>query len=122
MHSMKRAMRWCVLAGAVAIFVPTSTRAEDYFATRSVRGVVLDDGGEPIRGAIVKLEDLRTLQIRSFITHKDGVYRFHGLSTEKDYQLTAEWKGRSSDKKTLTRFNSKAEAVIDLKLKRSSGE
>src|ERR1700686_3673111 len=85
--------------------------------TRSVTGVVTDAGGAPVAGANVQLKDSKTLQIRSYITHDDGAYHFAGLSTNVDYELKAEHEGRSSGTKTLSNFDSKKTAVVDLKLK-----
>jgi hypothetical protein len=85
-----------------------------YVEYRGVRGVVKFRDGEPVRGAVVQLKNTRTLQIRSFITKKDGLYHFDGLSTEVDYELRAQYHGRFSGSKTLSQFNSKREATVDL--------
>ena len=85
--------------------------------TRSVTGSVTDAGGAPVSGANVQLKDLKTLQIRSYVTHEDGAYHFAGLSTNVDYELKAEHDGHSSGTKTLSNFDSKKTAVIALKLK-----
>ena len=84
--------------------------------TRSVEGVVTDPGGKPVAGAVVHLKNTKTLQIRSFISKDDGTYSFHGLSTNVDYELKAEYKDASSDVKTLSVFDSRTKAVINLKL------
>src|SRR3982751_2560795 len=85
--------------------------------TRAVSGVVSDSGSAPAPGATVQLKDLKTLQIRSYVTHNDGGYHFAGLSTNVDYELKADKDGRSSGTKTLSSFDSKKSAVVDLKLK-----
>lgn len=85
--------------------------------TRAVTGSVTDSGGAPVSGANVQLKDLKTLQIRSYVTHEDGAYHFAGLSTNVDYELKAEHDGHSSGTKTLSNFDSKKTAVIALKLK-----
>ncbi len=83
---------------------------------RSVEGVVDDAEGRPVQGAVVHLENTKTLQIRSFITKEDGSYVFHGLSTNVDYRLKAERQSSASDVKTLSVFDSRSKAVINLKL------
>ncbi len=85
--------------------------------TRSVEGKVYDSAGKIVVGAVVQIKDLKSLQIRSFITQSDGEYRFLGLSTESDYELTASSAGVSSKVKNLTVFNSHKKAVVDLKLR-----
>ena len=86
--------------------------------TRSVKGIVTDAGDAPVSGAVVQLENMKTQQIRSYITKEDGSYSFFELNTDTDYRLRAELKsaGTSSGTKTLSSFDSKKESVINLKL------
>lgn len=86
---------------------------------RSVRGVVTDAAGKPVAKAVVQLKNTRSLQIRSFITEANGEYHFAGLSTNVDYELKAVEEGHASSSKTLSVFNSKKAATINLKLKRN---
>jgi hypothetical protein len=84
--------------------------------TRSVQGVVLDTAENVVQGAIVQLKDTKTLQVRSFITQDKGEYHFSGLSTNIDYELKAEHNGASSATKTLSVFDSRKLANMNLKL------
>ena len=83
---------------------------------RSVQGVVVDQKDSPVEGAVVKLKNTKSLQVRSFITQSDGTYYFHGLSTNIDYELKADRGGASSEAKTLSVFDSRKKAIINLKL------
>jgi len=85
--------------------------------TRSVQGVVTSPAGKPAAGAIVQLKNTKTLQIRSFLSKDDGTYYFHGLSPDVDYELTARSADAASSEKTLSSFDSRKEAVINLELK-----
>jgi hypothetical protein len=87
-------------------------------ATRSVSGVVTDGSENIVEGAVVQLKDTKSLQVRSFITLKDGGYRFHGLSRDVDYELEAKHQGASSGTRTLSSFDNRQQAVINLKLKK----
>ena len=87
-------------------------------STRTLQGLVTDKDGNPASGAVVQLKDLRTLQIRSFITKDDGAYFFSGLKVDDDYQVKADWKGLSSDSKRLSVFDSRKTATINLKLEK----
>jgi len=89
---------------------------DDESKSRSLSGVVNDEQGGPAPDAVVQLKDTKSLQVRSFITKEDGGYYFHGLSTDVDYQVKADRRGSSSDVKTLSVFNSRRSAVINLKL------
>ena len=84
--------------------------------TRAAGGVVRNEADEPVDGAVVQLKDTKTLRIRSYITKADGQYRFYGLSPNVDYELRADFKETSSDTKTLSLFDTRKQAVINLKL------
>ena len=85
--------------------------------TRSLQGVVTSSDGKPVEAAVVQLKDTKTLQIRSFYTQADGSYHFAGLSTNVDYEVKAQHNGVESPTKTLSVFDSKKNAIINLKLK-----
>jgi Carboxypeptidase regulatory-like domain len=84
--------------------------------TRSVSGEVTGPDDTPVNGAVVQLKNTKTLQIRSFITQDNGNYRFNGLNTDIDYELRAEFNGMSSSTKTLSSFDDRKAATINLKL------
>jgi hypothetical protein len=86
--------------------------------TRSVQGAVTNPDDSLAVGAVVQLENTKTLQVRSFITKEDGIFHFYELSSDVDYKLKAEDKksGASSDTKTLSSFDSRKQAIINLKM------
>jgi hypothetical protein len=84
--------------------------------TRTVEGTVTNAAKQPVAKAVVQLENTKTLQIRSFITQEDGSYHFAGLGTDVEYKLKADHEGATTSWKTLSVFNSKKTAVINLKL------
>lgn len=106
-----------LLAGALAGTATAQSKREDT-NTRTVNGVVTDTSDAPVTGAVVQLKDTKTLQVRSFITQEGGAYHFAGLSTNVDYELKAEHQGASSSTKTLSVFDSRRQAIINLKLDR----
>lgn len=119
---MRKSCALWVLLGLLLGLTPASAQKkkerDEEAALRSVEGVVTDEADHLVEGAVVQLKNTKTLQIRSYITRSDGAYAFHGLSTNVDYQLRAEHQGRSSDVKTLSVFDSRRKAVINLKLKK----
>lgn len=118
---MKRRIRLALMAVVFASLATTVTFAADKKSaqdstTRSVQGTVSDSGDALVNGAVVQLKDTKTLQIRSYITKDDGTYHFHGLNANVDYELKADYQGASSPTKALSSFDSRKEAVINLKL------
>src|SRR5271169_3590055 len=102
-----------LLAGATAAFAAPK-KGEDQ-NVRTVQGTVFDANDAAVNGAVVQLKNTKTLQIRSFITKENGAYYFHGLSPDVDYELKADNQGVSSPTKTLSSFDSRKEAVLNLK-------
>lgn len=88
----------------------------DDTGTRSVQGTVADSSGKPASGAVVQLKDTKSLQIRSYRTEADGSYHFAGLNPNVEYELEARLGDAKSGKKSLSIFNTKKVATIDLKL------
>lgn len=85
--------------------------------TRGVSGVVIDAKDTPVAKAVVQLRDTKTRQIRSFISTDDGAYRFFGLNPNIDYELSASKDGvGKSETRMLSSFDSRKNAVINLKL------
>lgn len=87
-------------------------------AKRSVEGVVSDADEKPVEGAIVQLKNLKTLQVRSFVTKGDGRYHFHGLSMNQDFEIKGEFGGAASRTRTLSVFDQRKKAIMDLKLEK----
>jgi hypothetical protein len=116
------AMRKVVCAAVCALLLSASMagadKKKDDANVRTVQGSVTDAEGEAVNGAVVQLKNTKTLQIRSFITKDNGAYYFHGLGTDVDYELHAEYQGASSGAKTLSTFDSRKVAVMNLKLKK----
>jgi len=111
-----------MVIGLAALFLLTSVtfaqkKRNENANTRSVQGIVMDASSNPVNQAVVQLKDTKTLQIRSFITHADGAYHFAGLGTNTEYELRAEKGLSSSSSRTLSVYDSRKTAVIDLKLK-----
>jgi len=108
------AMVLILCAGLVAQKKTREERREEA-NTRSVMGTVTSADDKLVSGAVVQLKDMRTLQVRSFITLDDGQYHFSGLRLDIDYELTAR-SGDAAATKKLSLFDNRKEAVLNFKL------
>jgi len=99
-----------------ALLLSAATLSATDQKTRSVQGTVTAQDDSLVVGAVVYLKNTKSLQIRSFFTQKDGTYYFHDLSPDIDYELKAEFSGASSSAHTLSSFDSRKVATINLKL------
>ncbi|MBV9301955.1 MAG: carboxypeptidase regulatory-like domain-containing protein [Acidobacteriaceae bacterium] len=73
--------------------------------TRSVKGKVVDQSGQPLEGALVTLTDTKANEKRTFITKQDGRYNFDDLSFTIDYQLQARYKDANSEPRKLSQYD-----------------
>jgi hypothetical protein len=88
--------------------------------TRSVSGTVTTSDGKLVKGAVVQLKDTKTKNVRSFYTQDNGEYYFHELSSDIEYELSATLRDQdamlTSNTRTLSVFDSRKDAVLNLKL------
>jgi hypothetical protein len=113
---IKRKAAWVALLLTFLVLPALAQRKGEDTNTRSVEGLVTDASEAVVNGAVVQIKNTKTLQIRSFITKDQGTYYFHGLSPDVDYELKAEFQGAASPNKTLSSFDNRKKAVINLKL------
>jgi len=97
-----------------AIALLASLPCEPQNAPRPVTGIVTDKRGNSLPGAVVQLENTRSLVVQSFITKQDGRYHFEGLSDDIDYTLRARYRNYWSDQKTLSKFNGSPRPEVNL--------
>ena len=109
---MKKLLCVCTVLLLVAtVAVPVLAQA-----TRTLQGQVMRSGDQPLSGAIVYLKNTKTLAVRSFTSDDKGNYRFTSLSPNVDYEVYAAHEGNKSDTKTLSAFDSRPLATINLKV------
>lgn len=115
---MVKRIGFILLAIVLATLASGQSKKTKEPAERTVVGIVTDENDMPVPGAIVQLKNLKTLDVRSFIAKEHGEYYFHGLATDVDYELKAEYEGKASGTKTLSSFDTHPEARINLQLKK----
>jgi Carboxypeptidase regulatory-like domain len=119
---MKRVL---ILSAVIAMALATVSRAQQVSLAayeiadkndqgRNVTGQVLTKSDTPLAEAIVYLKNTKTLTIKSFITEKDGGYRFHGLSPNIDYEIYADYQGQKSATKTISSFDSRNNITLNI--------
>ena len=109
--------RWglaCALLLSLALAAPVWAQRNSQGQFRNVSGHVYGDNDAPLDNAIVYIKNTKTLAVKTYITGADGTYRFSGLSTTVDYELYAEYKGKRSSTKTLSSFDDRAEATLNI--------
>ena len=105
------------LAGITFCLLTCAALGSAQSHVRTVQGTVVDGAGNALPGAVVQIENTRNLQIRSYITQERGTYYFNDLSPDVEYKLHATYRRASSAPQTLTAFDSREHAVIDIKIR-----
>ena len=83
---------------------------------KNVHGVVQDLGGKPLVGARVFVRDLKTNVVRTLTTDQDGLYKIYALPPTVDYEISAEFKGKASEKRVLSSFLNREDNVLNFQL------
>lgn len=79
--------------------------------SRVVSGIVTDDTGRPLEGALVSVREVKTSETRKFFTKKDGRYAFDDLSFTEDYEVQAKWKKLISEPRKVSQYDHSAKVV-----------
>ncbi|MGA3186578.1 MAG: carboxypeptidase-like regulatory domain-containing protein [Bryobacteraceae bacterium] len=88
---------------------------KDEATLRSVKGTVFDKDDKPVVGAVVQLKDVRTMQMRSYISKADGEYHFSSLKIDDDYELEARNNNLTSGPKKISIFDNRKVVIQNLK-------
>jgi Carboxypeptidase regulatory-like domain len=94
----------------------TGGRKSTRVTSRTLTGTVLDKSDKPLANAVVYLKNKKTLAVKTYIAQNDGTYRFPELSPNVDYEVYAQKDGKKSDAKTLSSFDDREKANINLRI------
>ena len=82
----------------------------------TVDGTVVDDAKAPVAGAVVYLENPKSLDVQSYLTDDQGHYHFTHISPQTDYDLWAEQNGVQSKHRFISQFSNHVAFHFTLKL------
>ena len=104
---------------AVAVLAAGNTTAQAQFTRapeRAITGTVQDASHEPLRGAVVQMEEAGTLSIRSYVTDERGEYHFRNVPSTSDFTLWATFRGVKSKTFPVSKFDHKLDRAIPLEI------
>jgi dienelactone hydrolase len=105
----------CLCASAQAQLFPKSRR-DTGPKPKNIHGVVQDLRGKPLIGARVFLKNMKTNVTRTLETDPNGEYKVFGLTSNVDYELYADFKGKASEKKFVSAFLNREDNVLNFQL------
>jgi hypothetical protein len=80
----------------------------------NLSGTVTDHSHEPLRGAVVQVQEGGTQNVTSYITDQHGHYRFQHLKGSTDYLVWATYRDHKSKEKSISQFDTKQDVTVDL--------
>ena len=101
---------------ASAQFTNSKRRPDPGPMPKNIHGLVTDQRGKPIVGARVFIKDLKTSVIRTLTTDPTGMFQQFALTPTVDYEVYAEFKGKSSEKRTVSSFLNRQDNVLNFQL------
>ena len=87
-----------------------------YKRQRLLSGRVIDKEDNPVVNAIVYVTDTRSRAVKTYIVGPDGNYRFPALSASVDYEVYAQFNGKTSDTKRISQFDDRKTLNVVLRI------
>ena len=83
---------------------------------RLLSGRVVDKEDNVLPNAVVYITDTRSRAVKTFIVGQDGAYRFPALSASVDYEVYAQFNGKTSDTKRISQFDDRKVLSVTLRI------
>jgi hypothetical protein len=114
----RRALSLTLAVFVLCLATSITARAQMKTTTnRTISGLITDDSHEPLRGAVVELENTANHEIISFLTQADGRYEFKRVDSHTDFQLWATFRGHRSPVHNISMFDDHLDKVINIQCK-----
>ena len=110
----------CGLLLALALGLPAPLTAQSMahaLSQRTLTGTVTDTHREPVPGAIVQLQKGDSPEVITYLTDASGRYDFKRLDGSHDYQVWAVLRSRHTKKRSISKFDSHENKVINFTVK-----
>ena len=83
---------------------------------RLLSGKVVDKQDNVLTNAVVYVTDTHSRAVKTYIVGPDGTYRFPALSANVDYEVYAQFNGKTSDTKRISQFDDRKVLSVVLKI------
>jgi pimeloyl-ACP methyl ester carboxylesterase len=107
---------------AAAQFTSAKRRPDPGPMPKNVHGIVQDSRGKPLAGARVFIRNVKTNVIRTLTTDEKGAYQQMALPPSVDYEVYAEFRGKTSDKRLVSGFLNRQDNVLNFQLDVIAGD
>jgi len=121
--NIRRSIILCAVCALCSFFLAASAGAQLFPKKRdtgpkpkNIHGIVQDLQNKPVVGARVFLKNMQTSVVRTLETDQNGEYKVFGLNAMVDYELYADFKGKSSEKKFVSSYLNREDNVLNFQL------
>jgi pimeloyl-ACP methyl ester carboxylesterase len=83
---------------------------------KNIHGIVRDARGTPLPGARVFIRDMKSKTTRTVETAPNGEYHIYGLPPAIDYEIYAEFKGKSAEKRVVSSYLNREDNVLNFQV------
>jgi hypothetical protein len=104
-------------AALCAVLLTASSQAHAQDKPRRLTGTVTDPQHEPLAGAVVQLHNDSTDSVLTYITDRTGRFKFSRVSPQDDFHVWAQFRGHTSRRRSISKFDSKPSRTIRLVIK-----
>jgi hypothetical protein len=118
--NIRRSIFLCAVCALCGFFLASSAGAQLFPKKRdtgpkpkNIHGIVQDLQSKPVVGARVFLKNMQSSVVRTLETDQNGEYKVFGLNAMVDYELYAEFKGKSSEKKFVSSYLNREDNVLN---------
>lgn len=101
---------------AAGVVPATAAAQAKVVAQRKVEGQVVNGDKAPVQGAVVYIENPKTLDVRSYLSDAQGHFHFSQVAPQTDFEVWAEQNGVQSKHKFISQFSSHLNYNFILKL------
>jgi hypothetical protein len=84
---------------------------------RTLSGTVTDTSHEPLRGAVVELQNPANKSVETFLTDAEGHYSFKRLDSDADYSVWVVFRGHHTPTRSISKFDSHLNKAINFEVK-----
>jgi hypothetical protein len=111
-----KALLVATLLGMLLAAIAAPAKDKDTTPGRLLSGKVTDRQDNALPNAVVYITDARSRATKTYIVGPDGTYRFPALSVNVDYEVYAQFNGKTSDTKRVSQFDDRKVLNLNLRI------
>jgi hypothetical protein len=108
--------RLVTIAVVTLLCVSPALAQQPQSTTRTLTGTVTDTTREPLRNAVVELQNPANNSVETYLTDAAGHYTFKRLDSQTDYRVWVVFRSHHTPTRSISKFDSHMAKVINFKI------